>query len=78
ARLTPPGARMLLIGLDYDPKEMSGPPFAIPQDRVRALFADTFEIDVLDARDGLTKSEHLAKRGITRLEEATYVLRRTA
>lgn len=78
AELTSAGAPILLIGLDYNPAEMSGPPFNIAQPRVRTLFEPAFAIDVLDARDGLAKSDHLAKRGITRLEEATYFMRRTA
>lgn len=76
AELMPAGAPGLLIGLDYDPAEMSGPPFNLSQVRVRALLTPAFDVDVLDARDGLTKSEHLAKRGISRLEEATYLLKR--
>jgi hypothetical protein len=45
---------------------------------VHELFNKDFDVTVLDVRNGLTKSEHLAKRGITRLEEATYLLRRRA
>ena len=78
AELMPNGAPGLLIGLDYNSDEMSGPPFSIPQPRVHELLSASFDIDVLDARDGLTKSEHLAKRGITRLEEASYLLKRHA
>lgn len=74
AELMPKGAKVLLIGLDYDPQEMRGPPFNIPQSRVRELYGDGFDITVLDVRDGLAKSDHLKKRGITRLEEATYRL----
>lgn len=76
AELLPGGGQVLLIGLDYNPSEMSGPPFSVPDARVRELFGDAFDIDVLDKRDGLTKSDHLAKRGITRLEEATYLMTR--
>lgn len=74
-----PGARPgLLIGLDYNANEMAGPPFSIPQARVHELLSPAFDVAVLDARDGLTKSEHLAKRGITRLEEASYLVKRRA
>ena len=57
---------------------MKGPPFNISQARVRGLFEKDFDITVLDARNGLTKSEPLKKRGITRLEEASYLLVRRA
>lgn len=74
AELLPAGAKVLLIGLDYDPKEMQGPPFNIPQPRVHGLFGQYFDITALEARDGLTKSEHLKSRGVTWLEEASYLL----
>ncbi len=78
AELLPAGAKVLLIGLDYDPKEMQGPPFNVPQARVQETFGKDFDVSVIDARDGLTKSEHLKKRGITWLEEASYLLVRRA
>lgn len=78
SELLPKDATGLLIGLDYDSTEMQGPPFPIPQTMLHELLSAHFDIDVLDARDGLAKSEHLAKRGVTRLEEATYLLRRRA
>ncbi len=78
AELMPADSKTLLIGLDYNPSEMKGPPFAIPLDQVNTLLKDHFDVTLMEARDGLTKSEHLAKRGITRLEEASYLLRRRA
>lgn len=74
AELLPKDAKILLVGLDYNPQEMQGPPFNIPQARVRELFENSFDVSVLDVRDGLAKSEPLKKRGITRLEEASYLL----
>lgn len=78
ADLIPAHVPVLLIGLDYDPREMKGPPFATPQTAVRNLFTQTFSVDVLGVRDGLAKNEHLKKKGVTWLEEATYMLRRRA
>lgn len=78
AELLTPGARGLLIGLDYNINEMKGPPFPVPQSEVRKLLGSHFDIELLDARDALTKNEHLAKRGVTRLEEASYLLKRRA
>jgi thiopurine S-methyltransferase len=76
--LLPASAPGLLLGLDYNTAEMSGPPFAIPQAHVHELLSADFDIELLDARDGIAKSEHLAKRGLTRLEEASYLLKRRA
>ena len=78
AELMPANSQTLLIGLDYNQSEMKGPPFAIPRDAIHALFKDQFEVTLIEARDGLTKSDHLSKRGVTRLEEASYELRRRA
>ena len=78
AALMPAGAAGLLVGLDYDIAEMDGPPFALPRPRIFELFGSQFDIELLEARDGLTTSQHLAKKGVTRLEEASYRLRRRA
>lgn len=78
AELLPAGRHILLVGLDYNENEMSGPPFAIPQTRVRSLFERDFDVEILDVRDGLPKADHLANRGVTRLEEATYLMTRRA
>ena len=78
AELMPAGSPVLLIGLDYNQSEMKGPPFPIPQTEIRSLLDANFTIDLLEARDGLARSEHLIRRGVTRLEEATYLLRRRA
>lgn len=74
AELLPAGGKVLLVGLDYDQGEMPGPPFAIPQGRVHDLFGQQFDVTMLDVRDGMVKSEHLKARGLTRLEEASYLL----
>jgi thiopurine S-methyltransferase len=78
AELLKPDAPMLLIGLDYNADEMQGPPFSTPPSQVNTLFAEAFDVALIDRHDGLAKSQHLAKRGVTRLEEASYLLRRRA
>ena len=52
-------------------------PFHRRRDRAGFL-ASAFEIAVLEARDGLAASDNLKKRGVTRLEETVYLLRRRA
>lgn len=78
AELMPPRSAVLLVGLDYDPQEMQGPPFDMSRTRIRELFEPSFDVSVIEAKDGLAKSDHLAKRGVTWLEEASYLLRRKA
>ncbi|NVK30471.1 MAG: thiopurine S-methyltransferase [Gammaproteobacteria bacterium] len=46
--LLQPGDNMLLITIDYDQTQRAGPPFAVGPALVTSLFADDFEIEVLD------------------------------
>ncbi|MBY0558275.1 thiopurine S-methyltransferase [Hyphomicrobium sp.] len=78
ARIVPREAIIFLIAVDYPEGEISGPPFPVSRDEVQRLYADTFEIEVLETRDGLADSDNLKKRGVTRLEETAYLLRRRA
>jgi thiopurine S-methyltransferase len=76
ARLLPRDAVIFLITLDYPAAEIAGPPFAVAKDEVERLFGASFEIDVLESRDGLAASDNLKTRGVTRLEETAYLLKR--
>jgi thiopurine S-methyltransferase len=78
AELMPPRAKGLLLGIDYDTRQMEGPPFATPETRVRELLSGTFDIALVDVRDGPPKSEAIRNRGVTRLQEAVYRLERRA
>lgn len=77
-RLTPAGALVLLVTLEYPQGEMSGPPFSVEEAEVRALYAPAFEIAPLAAADVLDENAHLRERGVTRLVEPVYALRRLA
>ncbi|MBN9248696.1 MAG: thiopurine S-methyltransferase [Hyphomicrobium sp.] len=76
ARILPREAIIFLIAIDYPEGEITGPPFAVPSDEVLRLYGDNFEIEVLESRDGLADSDNLKKRGVTRLAETVYLLRR--
>ncbi|WP_045834842.1 thiopurine S-methyltransferase [Hyphomicrobium sp. 99] len=76
ARIVPREAIIFLIAIDYPEGEITGPPFAVSPDEVRRIYGGLFKIEVLDSRDGLAESENLRKRGVTRLEETAYLLRR--
>lgn len=74
ARL-PGGCRGLLITLEYPQQEREGPPFSVPEDEVHALFAPDWTIDLLERRP--VPPEHPGYvGGVTRLDTATYALRR--
>jgi thiopurine S-methyltransferase len=77
-RIVPRNAVIFLIGIDYPEHEIIGPPFAVTSGEIDRLFGAAFEITVLEARDGLAASDNLKRRGVTRLEETAYLLRRRA
>ncbi len=73
--LTPRTAPIALVGLAFN-QSFDGPPFATGLDTVVALFGPSHEVAVLEARDGLATSPNLRDRGVDRLVESLYLLRR--
>ena len=67
-------AQGLLIGLEYDPQQMHGPPFTVPEAEVRRLFG-AFRCDKLLEYDCLEQEPHFKKRGLTWLKESVYSVR---
>jgi len=78
SRILPQDACIFLISIEYPEHEIAGPPFSVRQQEIETLFGAHYSIDVLESRDGLAASDNLRKRGITRLEETAYFLRRRA
>ncbi len=76
--LSPIGTKTLLITLDYDQSEMSGPPFATPVHEVKALFGTTHTIKILHHRDSLADNPNLRARGVTALTTTVLMLERGA
>lgn len=71
-----PGTRILLISLTYNQGETTGPPFSVTADEVSTLFADSFDVNVLGNMDVLSNNPGLAKRGLSKLDETIYLLKR--
>ncbi|MGQ0455779.1 MAG: thiopurine S-methyltransferase [Hyphomicrobium sp.] len=78
ARLLPKDSITLLIAIDYPVGAIEGPPFAVPEAEIAQLFADQFNIEILETRDGLPFSANLKARGVARLDETVYRMRRRA
>jgi len=66
--------RGLLLGLEYDPSQMHGPPFTVPEAEVRRLF-ESFDCEKLLDYDCLEQEPHFKKRGLTWMRESVYALR---
>lgn len=76
AHVMSPGCRGLLITLDYEQEQMSGPPFAVSDDVVRQLAGPSWRIELLEREDVLGSNGKFQQRGVTRLEELCYRLER--
>jgi thiopurine S-methyltransferase len=74
ARL-PAGCRGLLVTLEYPQRERLGPPFAVPEAEVQALYAGAWDIELLQRRP--IPPEHPGHiGGVSQLDTAAYALRR--
>lgn len=69
-----PKAPILLITIDYDQREMEGPPFATSPKMIDALFADRYaRIDLL-SKDVLAGYPRFQQRGLTALNGAVSLM----
>lgn len=71
-----PAYRGLLITLDYDQSQMDGPPFAVKDEEVQAIFAGHSQATVIDRRDILDKEVKFKERGLASLDTLVYRLQR--
>lgn len=76
AELLPAGARTLLVTMEYDQRQMPGPPHAVLEEEVRALFGGQHAIALLGRDAALADFAKFAQRGVTALAEAFYRLER--
>jgi len=68
-----PGGRILLVTLDYNQEEMSGPPFSIPRAEVEALF-EGYNITQLNCDVAGEDHPKIAKKGLSRFSEEVYLI----
>jgi len=73
-KLIHPPAQVLLVTLDYPPGEMTGPPFAVTEKEVRGLYGQHFSIQLLESCKVLDENPRFRDKGLTRLEEAVYLM----
>ncbi|MEZ9058225.1 thiopurine S-methyltransferase [Vibrio pelagius] len=72
-QLLKPGGKILLVTLDYDQEEMSGPPFSVPRDEVEQLFS---EYKITQLNQDIADDDHpkIAKKGLSRFSEEVYLI----
>lgn len=78
AKLLQPGTPGLLVTLDYDQSRMDGPPFAVPDNEVRQLYEQDFQIEHLMQFDALDANAKFREKGLHSLIEHVYRLERKA
>ncbi|MEX0337361.1 thiopurine S-methyltransferase [Vibrio tubiashii] len=71
--LLKPDGRILLVTLDYDQELMPGPPFAVPESEVRALY-DGYKITKLESNEEAEKHPKIAKDESARFVEEVYLI----
>jgi thiopurine S-methyltransferase len=76
AGLLEPGARGLLVTLEYPQAKMAGPPFSVSTDEVHELFDRDFAVDLLERQDALACNPRFVERGLDCLHEAVFGLSR--
>ncbi|WP_282354274.1 thiopurine S-methyltransferase [Pseudomonas sp. PS01303] len=70
--ILPAGLKGLLITLDYDQSQISGPPFSVDDAQVQHLFGGAWQMQLLESQDVLSESGKFVQAGATRLEERVY------
>lgn len=72
--ILPPGSQVLLVTFDYPQEQMPGPPFAVSEAEVRALYAPYADIRLLEQADILEREPRFKARGVTRMQENIFLL----
>lgn len=72
--LVAPGTPQLLVTLEYDQAQMSGPPFSVGEDEVRRIYRETCEVEHLERVDVLDESPRFKAKGLDTLHESIYRL----
>lgn len=70
--ILPTGLKGLLITLDYDQSQISGPPFSVDDAQVQHMFGGAWQMQLLESQDVLSDSGKFVQAGATRLEERVY------
>lgn len=69
------GCRGLMVTLEYPQQEKAGPPFSVPENEVRELYATDWSVELLERRP--IPSDHPGYvAGVSSLDTAVYALRR--
>jgi thiopurine S-methyltransferase len=65
------GGSLLLVSLEYDPKQMEGPPFAVTEAEVRSFFKE-LSVSKLREHDCIEEESRFKERGLDWMKEVVY------
>jgi len=68
-----PKANILLVSLEYDQSEMSGPPFTVTEDEITSLFKQHYSVKHIETNDILEHNDKFKERGLTSLLEKVFI-----
>lgn len=71
------GIDCLLITLDYNQLEMTGPPFAVSADEIARLFDQHYTLECFCSHDVLESHQRFREAGLSQLSEHAWLLTRT-
>lgn len=74
--ITPSDCDILLVTLDYDQAQMSGPPFSVSREEVSKHYQSEYQIQVMEENDVLDEQPRWRKQGLTALLETVFQLDR--
>ena len=69
-------AKMLLLVVEYDQQEMSGPPFCVTQQMVTDYYSSCFAIEQTLHQPVHDLPERFRERGLTAIADVAYILKR--
>lgn len=67
------GGRVLLVTLDYDQHEMSGPPFSVSESEVNSLFSE-YKVTQINVDIADQYHPKIAKKGLSRFAEIVWLI----
>ena len=73
-RIAPPGARTLLVAMEYPQEQMQGPPHSVREEEIRELYGQVYDIERLFSLDILEENARFREKGLTSLSEKVYLM----
>jgi len=78
ASLLRPDTPGLLVSVEYNQNEMTGPPFSVPGEVVQNLYSSDFSVEMIASDPDSEFAGKLRDRGVTKLTESVYRMTRLA